>query len=191
MWALLRAGGNFAGETQIPHTERERASETGMDMRREASGSVCDCKWKRQKIQQRGISWPKVQHCVVLGKSHVKLTLTAHSLSTTLHPTLPPQPPPSSLSSFIGCHTPVTSNYSPVHARTLSSSASPPTLHIYILRFLQLCLNHFIGNYDPTIEDSYRKHAVIDDEPCLIEILDTAGQGEQWQTLTMRGVTLR
>lgn len=43
---------------------------------------------------------------------------------------------------------------------------------------LQLCLNHFIENYDPTIEDSYRKHAVIDDEPCLIEILDTAGQEE-------------
>lgn len=43
---------------------------------------------------------------------------------------------------------------------------------------LQLCLNHFIENYDPTIEDSYRKNAVIDDEPCLIEILDTAGQEE-------------
>lgn len=36
---------------------------------------------------------------------------------------------------------------------------------------LQLCLNHFIESYDPTIEDSYRKHAVIDDEACLIEIL--------------------
>lgn len=35
----------------------------------------------------------------------------------------------------------------------------------------QLCLNHFIENYDPTIEDSYRKHAIVDDEPCLIEIL--------------------
>lgn len=43
---------------------------------------------------------------------------------------------------------------------------------------IQLCLNHFIESYDPTIEDSYRKHAVIDDEPCLIEILDTAGQEE-------------
>ncbi|KAK9897814.1 hypothetical protein P389DRAFT_62012 [Cystobasidium minutum MCA 4210] len=43
---------------------------------------------------------------------------------------------------------------------------------------IQLCLNHFIENYDPTIEDSYRKHAIVDDEPCLIEILDTAGQEE-------------
>ncbi|CAD6581445.1 MAG: Ras GTPase ras2 [Cyphobasidiales sp. Tagirdzhanova-0007] len=43
---------------------------------------------------------------------------------------------------------------------------------------IQLCLNHFIESYDPTIEDSYRKHAVIDNEPCLIEILDTAGQEE-------------
>jgi len=43
---------------------------------------------------------------------------------------------------------------------------------------IQLCLNHFIEAYDPTIEDSYRKHAVIDDQPCLIEILDTAGQEE-------------
>ncbi|GAA96707.1 hypothetical protein E5Q_03379 [Mixia osmundae IAM 14324] len=37
---------------------------------------------------------------------------------------------------------------------------------------IQLCLNHFIEAY------SYRKHAVIDDQPCLIEILDTAGQEE-------------
>lgn len=43
---------------------------------------------------------------------------------------------------------------------------------------IQLCLNHFIEAYDPTIEDSYRKHAVIDDQPVLIEILDTAGQEE-------------
>lgn len=32
--------------------------------------------------------------------------------------------------------------------------------------------------YDPTIEDSYRKQVVIDDIPCILEILDTAGQEE-------------
>lgn len=59
---------------------------------------------------------------------------------------------------------------------------------------VQLCLNHFVESYDPTIgtapisllhrqltdtatEDSYRKHDIIDGQPCLMEILDTAGQG--------------
>jgi GTPase KRas protein len=32
--------------------------------------------------------------------------------------------------------------------------------------------------YDPTIEDSYRKQALIDDELALLSILDTAGQEE-------------
>ncbi|GBC13065.2 small G-protein Ras2 [Rhizophagus irregularis DAOM 181602=DAOM 197198] len=41
---------------------------------------------------------------------------------------------------------------------------------------IQLCLNHF--TYDPTIEDSYRKQVIIDDEPCVLEVLDTAGQEE-------------
>lgn len=43
---------------------------------------------------------------------------------------------------------------------------------------IQFCSNHFIEEYDPTIEDSYRKQFVIDDESALIEILDTAGQEE-------------
>ncbi|KAI8923489.1 small GTPase superfamily [Entophlyctis helioformis] len=43
---------------------------------------------------------------------------------------------------------------------------------------IQLCLNHFVETYDPTIEDSYRKQVVIDDLPCILEILDTAGQEE-------------
>ncbi|KAI8903445.1 small G-protein Ras2 [Powellomyces hirtus] len=70
---------------------------------------------------------------------------------------------------------------------------------------IQLCLNHFVGEspgsvyqpyesfrrqvliifswqclqtYDPTIEDSYRKQVVIDDQPCILEVLDTAGQEE-------------
>ena len=32
--------------------------------------------------------------------------------------------------------------------------------------------------YDPTIEDCYRKQVVIDDQTCLLDILDTAGQEE-------------
>lgn len=43
---------------------------------------------------------------------------------------------------------------------------------------IQLCLNHFVESYDPTIEDSYRKQVVIDEEPCILEVLDTAGQEE-------------
>eukprot|EP01110_Echinostelium_bisporum_P012116 TRINITY_DN6366_c0_g1_i2.p1 TRINITY_DN6366_c0_g1~~TRINITY_DN6366_c0_g1_i2.p1 ORF type:complete len:182 (-),score=40.57 TRINITY_DN6366_c0_g1_i2:143-652(-) len=43
---------------------------------------------------------------------------------------------------------------------------------------IQLCSNHFVEMYDPTIEDSYRKQMVIDEEACLLEILDTAGQEE-------------
>jgi GTPase KRas protein len=33
-----------------------------------------------------------------------------------------------------------------------------------------------VDEYDPTIEDSYRKQVVIDGETCLLDILDTAGQ---------------
>ncbi|KAI4146848.1 MAG: hypothetical protein LQ340_005788 [Diploschistes diacapsis] len=43
---------------------------------------------------------------------------------------------------------------------------------------IQLCLNHFVETYDPTIEDSYRKQVVIDTQSCMLEVLDTAGQEE-------------
>ncbi|EOD21810.1 ras family GTPase [Emiliania huxleyi CCMP1516] len=43
---------------------------------------------------------------------------------------------------------------------------------------IQFILNHFVQEYDPTIEDSYRKQVVIDDETCLLDVLDTAGQEE-------------
>ena len=62
------------------------------------------------------------------------------------------------------------------------------------VRFIQ---NHFVDEYDPTIEgappfltddrtsmtfrpgkDSYRKQCVIDDEVALLDVLDTAGQEE-------------
>jgi GTPase KRas len=39
-------------------------------------------------------------------------------------------------------------------------------------------LNHFVETYDPTIEDSYRKQVVIDNQSCMLEVLDTAGQEE-------------
>lgn len=44
-----------------------------------------------------------------------------------------------------------------------------------VIRFVQ---NHFVDEYDPTIEDSYRKQSTIDEESCLLDILDTAGQEE-------------
>eukprot|EP00037_Helgoeca_nana_P032429 m.413836 g.413836 ORF g.413836 m.413836 type:complete len:197 (-) comp29181_c0_seq1:230-820(-) len=43
------------------------------------------------------------------------------------------------------------------------------------IRFIQA---HFVDEYDPTIEDSYRKQCVIDEEVALLDILDTAGQEE-------------
>ncbi|CAG8634448.1 736_t:CDS:1 [Ambispora gerdemannii] len=43
---------------------------------------------------------------------------------------------------------------------------------------IQLCLNHFVKTYDPTIEDSYRKQVVIDNKPCVLEVIDTGGQEE-------------
>ena len=41
-----------------------------------------------------------------------------------------------------------------------------------------ISLFSFVEEYDPTIEDSYRKQVVIDGETCLLDILDTAGQEE-------------
>ncbi|KAE9367571.1 ras-domain-containing protein [Stipitochalara longipes BDJ] len=43
---------------------------------------------------------------------------------------------------------------------------------------IQLTLQHFVEFYDPTIEDSYRKQAVIDGQSCMLEILYTEQQEE-------------
>jgi GTPase KRas protein len=43
---------------------------------------------------------------------------------------------------------------------------------------IQLIQNQFVTEYDPTIEDSYRKQVTIDEETCCLDILDTAGQEE-------------
>ena len=52
----------------------------------------------------------------------------------------------------------------------------------------QFSQNHFVDEYDPTIEgmcrvshtppDSYRKQCMIDNEMVLLDVLDTAGQEE-------------
>ncbi|KAL8666008.1 MAG: hypothetical protein Q9202_001745 [Teloschistes flavicans] len=39
----------------------------------------------------------------------------------------------------------------------------------------QFVQNVWIENYDPTIEDSYRKQIEVDGKQCILEILDTAG----------------
>merc|ERR1719229_2194046 len=43
---------------------------------------------------------------------------------------------------------------------------------------IRLITGTYEANYDPTIEDSYRKQVTIDSQPALLDILDTAGQEE-------------
>jgi len=43
---------------------------------------------------------------------------------------------------------------------------------------LRLISGEFQTEYDPTIEDSYRKQVTIDSRPALLDVLDTAGQEE-------------
>ncbi|PWN28062.1 ras-domain-containing protein [Jaminaea rosea] len=43
---------------------------------------------------------------------------------------------------------------------------------------IQFIQSHFVDEYDPTIEDSYRKQCLIDEEVALLDVLDTAGQEE-------------
>jgi len=43
---------------------------------------------------------------------------------------------------------------------------------------IRLVTDNFLEEYDPTIEDSYRKQVSIDNTVALLDILDTAGQEE-------------
>ena len=43
---------------------------------------------------------------------------------------------------------------------------------------IQYVQEQFVDEYDPTIEDSYRRQTLIDEEIAILEILDTAGQEE-------------
>jgi len=47
---------------------------------------------------------------------------------------------------------------------------------------VQFTMNSFVETYDPTIEDAYRKTILVDERPCFIEVIDTAGQ-EEYATL--------
>lgn len=42
----------------------------------------------------------------------------------------------------------------------------------------QLLYNLFSEDYEPTIEELYRKQVAIDNHACMLEILDTAGMEE-------------
>ena len=48
------------------------------------------------------------------------------------------------------------------------------TPSIFLLK--KIAQHNFIDYHDPTIEDAYQQRTVIDSEPCLLDILDTAGQ---------------
>jgi len=41
---------------------------------------------------------------------------------------------------------------------------------------IQFISNQFVEDYDPTLEDSYRKQVGIDGAECILDIFDTAGQ---------------
>ena len=43
---------------------------------------------------------------------------------------------------------------------------------------IQFVQRLFVADYDPTIEDSYTKHLIVDEQVCKLEVLDTAGQEE-------------
>jgi GTPase KRas len=43
---------------------------------------------------------------------------------------------------------------------------------------IQFVQHQFCDEYDPTIEDNFRKQVVVDNEVCILDIVDTAGQEE-------------
>ncbi|KAJ2747169.1 RAS1 protein [Coemansia sp. BCRC 34301] len=51
---------------------------------------------------------------------------------------------------------------------------------------IQFIQSHFVDEYDPTIEDSYRKQCTIDNETAMLDVLDTAGQEDAMREQYMR-----
>mmetsp|Transcript_43810 Transcript_43810/g.72376 ORF Transcript_43810/g.72376 Transcript_43810/m.72376 type:complete len:283 (+) Transcript_43810:130-978(+) len=67
----------------------------------------------------------------------------------------------------------------------IMDSASAEVLHVCMLGAgavgksaltLQFIQGQFVPDYDPTIEDAYRKHIAVDGNSLLLDVLDTAGQ---------------
>ncbi|XP_051857676.1 GTPase NRas-like [Antechinus flavipes] len=45
---------------------------------------------------------------------------------------------------------------------------------------MQFAENSFMARYDPTIQDFYHKHTVVDKKPCQLRIVDTTGNEEYY-----------
>jgi len=52
---------------------------------------------------------------------------------------------------------------------------------------IQFTTNTFVTDYDPTLEDNYRREIIVDDKDAALDILDTAGQ-EEFQSLHERWI---
>ncbi|KAJ1366056.1 Ras- protein Rap-1b [Parelaphostrongylus tenuis] len=63
----------------------------------------------------------------------------------------------------------------PVDSSALYREAQKKSHGVLKLHTVQFVQGQFVSSYDATIEDSYRKHVVIDGEDYRLEILDTAG----------------
>ena len=56
----------------------------------------------------------------------------------------------------------------------------------FVIRYIS---DHFAVDFDPTIEESYRKQVIVDDENSLLDILDTCEYDEEYKVL--RDTSLR
>ena len=50
----------------------------------------------------------------------------------------------------------------------------------FVIRYISY---HFVDQYDPTIEDSYRKQVTVDDAVCMLDILDTCEYEQEYKAL--------
>ncbi len=71
--------------------------------------------------------------------------------------------------------------------KTVGGGSGQETLHVSVLGSggvgksaltLRFVRDFFVKDWDPTIEDAYRKTVDVDDKLCMLEILDTAGQDD-------------